>query len=73
MPQHEGFSWLPFWEPRGWGAEPRKEGGVGRRAEGWSGGRLSQDGGGLQAWALLDSSLVGARGWGLGREPQGPP
>ena len=42
MPQHEGFSWLPFWEHSGWGAEPRKEGGVGRRAEGWSGGEAGR-------------------------------
>lgn len=55
MPQHEGLSWLPFWGQR-MEAEPREEGGAGRRRATGAGGS------GQQAWALLHSSLVGGQG-----------
>lgn len=64
MPQHEGFSWLPFWGQRMGRLNPEVE-----AEPGW---------GGQQAWALLDSSLVGGRGQGPHRraphaqDEQGP-
>lgn len=43
MPQHEGLSWLPFWEQRG-EAEPGEEGGMGRREPQEQGAEASRPG-----------------------------